>query len=165
MRCVVHQASSAAVSTAGAAKACIAPLLRMVRRQRVQTFRRMGRPSTITRRGCTLGAQVRLLLRLEWLTLWPVIKPFSHTSQNLPSVITSPGNSSCGVRRDWRTSPVHDSLNIIAYLVVKCKHFFKISTISWPSLGARRRKQEEKRIIPPHFAHDDTERGRALCMD
>ena len=65
MRCVVHQASSATVSTAGAAKACIAPFLRMVRRQRVQTFRRIGRPSTITRRGCTLGAQVRLLLRLD----------------------------------------------------------------------------------------------------
>ena len=34
-------------------------------------------------------AMLRKLLRFEWLTLWPLIAPFSHTSQNLP-IITPP---------------------------------------------------------------------------
>lgn len=42
---------------------------------------------TLTR--CTLGAQIRLVLLLEWLTRFPLIAPFPHTSQNLPICYTS----------------------------------------------------------------------------
>ena len=37
---------------------------------------------TLTR--CTLGAQIRLVFLLEWLTRLPLIAPLPHTSQNLP---------------------------------------------------------------------------------
>ena len=64
---------------------CTLPL----RRQRVQTFMRLAEPLTITRTLCTLGAQVRWLLRLEWLTLLPFSVPFSQISQNFPMKSTS----------------------------------------------------------------------------
>ena len=53
----------------------------------MHTFIRRAFPLTITRTLCTLGAQMRWLLRLEWLTLLPFIVPFSQISQNLPMEI------------------------------------------------------------------------------
>ena len=59
------------------------------RRQRVHTFIFLGAPFTNTCTVCMLGAQVRLVLRLEWLTLLPDITPLLHTSQYLPMLSTS----------------------------------------------------------------------------
>ena len=38
---------------------------------RVQAYTRRGAPLTTTSVRCTFGSQRRLVLRLEWLTLWP----------------------------------------------------------------------------------------------
>ena len=54
------------------------------RRQRVHTFIFLGVPLTMTLTRCTLGAQIRLVFLLEWLTRLPLIAPLPHTSQNLP---------------------------------------------------------------------------------
>ena len=43
----------------------------LLRRQRVHTDMRLGAPFTTTRTFCVFGAQVRRVLRLEWLTLLP----------------------------------------------------------------------------------------------
>jgi hypothetical protein len=56
----------------------------LLRRQRVQTDIRLGAPLTITRTFCVFGAQVRRVLRLEWLTLLPKTTPLPHTSQYFP---------------------------------------------------------------------------------
>ena len=53
-------------------------------RQRVQTFILIGRPLTVTCTVCMFGAQLRLVLRFEWLTRLPDIVPFLQTSQYLP---------------------------------------------------------------------------------
>ena len=45
---------------------------------------RLGTPLTITRTFCVLGAQVRRVLRFEWLTLFPYFTPFWQISQYLP---------------------------------------------------------------------------------
>src|SRR5699024_8591582 len=49
-----------------------------------------GVPLTITRTRCVLGAQVRRVLRLEWLTLLPYFTPLPQTSQNFPISMTPP---------------------------------------------------------------------------
>ena len=64
------------------------------RRQRVQTFSFCGEPFTNACTVSTLGAQPRLVLRLEWLTLLPDITPLLHTSQYLPMLSTSLPNTS-----------------------------------------------------------------------
>ena len=43
----------------------------LLRRQRVQTVMLLGAPFTRTFTFCVFGAQVRRVLRLEWLTLLP----------------------------------------------------------------------------------------------
>lgn len=55
---------------------CTLPL----RRQRVQTLIRRGVPFTIALTRWVLGAHVRLVLMLLWLTLWPVARVFPHIS-------------------------------------------------------------------------------------
>ena len=57
-----------------------------LRRQRVQTFQPLGQHPPSPRTFLTLGATLRLPLRLEWLTLWPLMAAFSHTSQNFPLI-------------------------------------------------------------------------------
>ena len=51
----------------------------------MQTFIFCGLPLTITRTLCTLGAQLRRVLRWEWLTKFPDIAPLLQTSQYLPT--------------------------------------------------------------------------------
>ena len=58
----------------------------MLRRQRVHTDMRFGTPLIITRTFCVFGAQVRRVLRLEWLTLFPYTTPLPQISQNLPLI-------------------------------------------------------------------------------
>src|SRR5688572_12265373 len=36
---------------------------------------------------CKLGIQRRLVWTFEWLTLWPVVGPLSHTEQRLDTVV------------------------------------------------------------------------------
>ncbi len=55
--------------------------------QRVQAKIRRGAPFTSTVVFCTLGSQRRLVLRLEWLTLWPYATPLPHNSQRLDTVV------------------------------------------------------------------------------
>ena len=59
------------------------------RRQRVQTLIFCGLPSTTTCTVWIFGAQLRFVLRLEWLTKLPDMTPFLQTSQNLPIQSTS----------------------------------------------------------------------------
>ena len=54
--------------------------------QRVQAYTRRGAPLTSTSVFCTLGSQRRLVLRFEWLTLWPKVAPLPHSSQRLDTV-------------------------------------------------------------------------------
>jgi|307.fasta_scaffold603482_1 hypothetical protein len=51
--------------------------------QRVHAKIRRGVPLTTTDVFWTLGNQRRLVLRLEWLTLWPYATPLPHSSQRL----------------------------------------------------------------------------------
>lgn len=60
-----------------------------LRRQRVQTFIWRTEPPTLTRTRCVFGNRTRLVLRLEWLTLWPDIAPLPQTSQIFPTIHTS----------------------------------------------------------------------------
>ncbi len=45
---------------------------------------RFGTPLISTRTFCVFGAQVRRVLRLEWLTWWPYTTPLPQISQNFP---------------------------------------------------------------------------------
>jgi hypothetical protein len=47
--------------------------------QRVQALIRRDAPFTLTDVFWTFGSQRRLVLRLEWLTLWPKTTPLPHS--------------------------------------------------------------------------------------
>ena len=58
-----------------------------VRRQRVHSVIRFFLPSTMRVTGCMFVVQLRLVWRLEWLTLWPncgVLSQRSHFTGESP---------------------------------------------------------------------------------
>jgi len=56
----------------------------------VQTYFLWGAPFSTTRTRWTLGAQIRLVFLLEWLTLLPEETPLLHISQNFAIDFTPP---------------------------------------------------------------------------
>ena len=66
------------------------PLRVAERRQRVQTYTSLVLPfSVLTLIFCTLGAQLRLVFLLLWLTAFPLILPLPHTLHTLDIAFTS----------------------------------------------------------------------------
>lgn len=64
----------------------LADCLRSVRMQRVQASMRRDVPLMTTVVFWTFGSHRRLVLRFEWLTLWPNATPLPHSSQRFDTI-------------------------------------------------------------------------------